>query len=193
MTRLFYAPIGERPREITGRVFKHPVTAVQIHNPSADEDLDILELEGEAPSPDQRLHNVADTYARARDAKVVRMTWRSEIKPALPALPARLEELRLKAKEVGDTTSLDYTKEALDIAIVYKASNNAGPWYLYDVNGAWTEFTHDGVRVLVDEYAARLNEVMRVTRIHSEAMRGFAVANNLQALLDYDIEAGWPQ
>lgn len=190
--RVFYAPAGETPKEITGRVFRHPVTGDQIHNPKVDLALDILPLEAELPPSDSRLFNMSDKYSRAKDVDVVRMTWSSTAKPALPALSGRLQELRAKAQQVGDSNSIGFTREALDIAVVYKASGGPGPWVIYKADGEWVELEKEALDALVADYAYRLEEVMQATRVHSEQLRAYVEAGDLGSLLDHDLEQGWP-
>ena len=191
--RLFYAPVGATPIEIRGRKFRHPVTGNEIHNPGPNPEADILLLEREAPPPNDARYNAqSDSYVRSTDGSTVRMTWTTARKDAAPALPGRLQEVQAQAREVGDATTLGFTREVLDIALVYAAGGTIGPWPLPRPDGTWADLNEAELATLVNAYSNRMRDVLVTVRMHSRNLRSHAEANDLPAMLSYDIEAGWP-
>lgn len=187
---LFYAPPGEAPRPVNGKRWRDPTTGDVIFNPQPDPARHLLPLEWYVPEPDPRANQNTPVYALNPDGNAVRMSWRTEPKPVAPALQRRLLELRELTRQKGDQTSVGYEREAMELAVALSVANQGGD--LWRTDGTWVSLNPAQVTALVSSYATAIKDVMATARMHSEALRAMAAANDIIGLMEYDITTGWP-
>lgn len=198
--QLFFYRVGDAPVPVLGRVWTHPITLEQIHNPQPDKGKGLLALLQELPQPNPQLYDSYPTFAVTPDGNNVAMSWASTskpmwsgfTKPKIDALKAYADNLVDKLARNGfDTESFAW------ITLVHFVRHGHSPQgsdqYKFQMDDAsWQNRNSTNLGQFITKMSNDINAIGTNYQAHRAAIQVLHDAEDRQGMLDYDFTTGWP-